>query len=81
MAQPAEFPVHLTDGNSQHTPGAQANGYMSAHNLTQDVHSMFAKAMMKELGEEVKKGESEKVCFFVMVPAIPENAHCVESYP
>lgn len=61
MTGPPGFPIHITDGHSAHIPTAaqMQSGYMDASNLQLEPHYLFTKEMMKVLGGEFKKGESE----------------------
>lgn len=82
MAQPPDFPLFLTDGDDTHLPNEaeRQQDYKTTddYGLSQKALSNFAIEMMRKLDRKADKGESEKHCFFVTMPAMTENPHCVE---
>ena len=82
MAQPPKYYLCLTDGDSAHTPSAEErkHDYKTAddYGLTQKALSNFANEIMKKLGREAAKGESDKHSFFVKLPTITEDAGCIQ---
>ena len=80
MAQPPDFALLLTDGDSNHVPSAEerGQGYKTAeyYGLAQKALSNFADEMMRKADRKAEKGELQ-IGLFTPIPAIIENAYCV----
>lgn len=84
MAQPPKYYLCLTDGDSAHTPSTEERKQhcktTDEYGLTQKALSNFANEIMKKLGREAAKGESDKHSFLVKLPTTTENACCIQVF-
>ena len=82
MAQPPDFALLLTDGDSNHVPSAEEReqGYKTPadYGLTPKALSSLANEMMRKADRKAEKGELQ-TGLFLPIPAITENACCVRS--
>ena len=81
MAHLSDLILPFTDGDSNYLPSAAEiqQDYKTSddYDQSQKALSSFANHMMKLRDKEAEKGESEKRRYFVTVPAVTENACCV----